>query len=192
MPISGAHLKVELLITSRSLSETGTGGTFEWVADKNDANPELYAATEGAHVENGIFTFSTIVDRYLFQLDLAAGTYTRSAVPFPFEPGKISCSILLRTFDINILTLLSIYPIRQEQDNLRLLGDVVYLCTNADDTPGDALWQWDDKGASRVFYEVRKITFEKKICFQLSDYKTPILLSLLLFYEDWTQLSCRC
>ena len=73
-------------------SETGTGGTFEWVADKNDANPELYAATEGAHVENGIFTFSTIVDRYLFQLDLAAGTYTRSAVPFPFEPGKICFS----------------------------------------------------------------------------------------------------
>jgi hypothetical protein len=106
-------------------SETGTGGTFEWVSDKNDANPELYAATEGAHVENGIFTFSTIVDRYLFQLDLANGTYTRSAVPFPFEP-----------------------------DNLRLLGDVVYLCTDADDTPGDALWRWDDKGASRMFYEV--------------------------------------
>jgi hypothetical protein len=95
------------------------------VSDKNDANPELYAATEGAHVENGIFTFSTIVDRYLFQLDLANGTYTRSAVPFPFEP-----------------------------DNLRLLGDVVYLCTDADDTPGDALWRWDDKGASRMFYEV--------------------------------------
>ncbi|KAL7513987.1 hypothetical protein ACHAXN_011237 [Cyclotella atomus] len=106
-------------------SESGTGGTFEWVSDKNDANPELYAATEGAHVENGIFTFSTIVDRYLFQLDLANGTYTRSAVPFPFEP-----------------------------DNLRLLGDVVYLCTDADDTPGDALWRWDDKGASRMFYEV--------------------------------------
>lgn len=109
-------------------SETGTGGTFEWVSDKNDSNPELYAATEGAHVENGIFTFSTIVDRYLFQLDLAAGTYTRSAVPFPFEP-----------------------------DNLRLLGDVVYLCTDADDTPGDAVWRWDNKGASRMFYEVSHI-----------------------------------
>jgi len=106
-------------------SESGTGGTFEWVSDKNEANPELYAATEGAHVENGIFTFSTIVDRYLFQLDLAAGTYTMSAVPFPFEP-----------------------------DNLRLLGDVVYLCTDADDTPGDAVWRWDNTGASRMFYEV--------------------------------------
>ncbi|KAL7481062.1 hypothetical protein ACHAW6_006737 [Cyclotella cf. meneghiniana] len=106
-------------------SESGTGGTFEWVSDKNDANPELYAGSEGAHVENGIFTFSTIVDRYLFQLDLAAGTYTRSAVPFSFEP-----------------------------DNLRLLGDVVYLCSDGDDNPGDAVWRWDDKGASRVFYEV--------------------------------------
>jgi hypothetical protein len=111
-------------------SETGTGGTFEWVSDKNDANPELYTSSEGAHVENGIFTFSTIVNRYLFQLDLAAGTYTQSAVPFPFEP-----------------------------DNLRLLGDVVYICTDADDTPGDALWRWDDKGASRVFYEVSALSF---------------------------------
>ncbi|KAL7549794.1 hypothetical protein ACHAWF_013051 [Thalassiosira exigua] len=103
----------------------GTGGTFEWVDNKEDANPELYAGSEGAHVENGIFTFSTIKERYLFQLDLNDSTYTKSAVPFPYEP-----------------------------DNLRLLGDVVYLCTDADDTPGDAVYRWDDKGASRIFYEV--------------------------------------
>lgn len=119
-------------------SESGTGGTFEWVSDKNDANPELYAGSEGAHVENGIFTFSTIVDRYLFQLDLAAGTYTRSAVPFSFEP-----------------------------DNLRLLGDVVYLCSDGDDNPGDAVWRWDDKGASRVFYEVCNISLSKAKRFSL-------------------------
>jgi hypothetical protein len=104
---------------------TGTGGTFEWVADKSEANPELYAATEGAHVENGIFTFSTIVNRELVQLDLAAMTYTMSAVPFWSEP-----------------------------DNLRVVDDVVYLCTDDDDNNGDALWRWDETGASRMFYEI--------------------------------------
>ena len=60
-------------------------------------------------------------------------------------------SILLSTLEY-LSSDTSFLPI--EQDNLRLLGDVVYLCTDADDTPGDALWRWDDKGASRVFYEV--------------------------------------
>ena len=105
-------------------NDAGTGGTFEWVADKAEANPDLYAGTEGAHVENGIFTFSTIRDRFLIQLDLAAGTYTQSAVPFWSEP-----------------------------DNLRILNSVVYLCTDNDDVPGDALWRWDDVGASRMIYE---------------------------------------
>jgi hypothetical protein len=140
-------------------SETGTGGTFEWVSDKNDANPELYAATEGAHVENGIFTFSTIVDRYLFQLDLAAGTYTQSAVPFPFEP-----------------------------DNLRLLGDVVYLCTDADDTPGDALWRWDDKGASRVFYEVSALSFYLPLSSYLQQPDSNLRLQLKFRLDIATRL----
>jgi len=107
---------------------TGTKGTFEWVA-LEDSNPELYGGSEGAHVEDGIFTFSTIVDRYLFRLDLAAMTYTRSAVPFPFEP-----------------------------DNLRVIKNAdgkqeVYLCTDGDDQPGDAVWGWDDEGAFRMLYE---------------------------------------
>ncbi|KAL3773726.1 hypothetical protein ACHAW5_009835 [Stephanodiscus triporus] len=106
-------------------SESGTGGTFEWVADKNEANPDLYAGTEGAHVEDGKLTFSTIRDRYLMQLDLAAMTYTQSAVPFWSEP-----------------------------DNLRILDGVVYVCTDNDDIAGDAVWRWDDVGASRMFYEV--------------------------------------
>ena len=74
--------------------------------------------------KNGVFTFSTIRDRFLIQLNLAAGTYTQSAVPFWSEP-----------------------------DNLRLLDGVVYLCTDNDDIPGDAVWRWDDTGASRMFYE---------------------------------------
>lgn len=81
-------------------SESGTGGTFEWVSDKSEANPELYAASEGAHVEDGIFTFTSTLEGYLWRLDLAAGTYTRSAVPFATE-----------------------------SDNLRILGGVVYICT---------------------------------------------------------------
>jgi len=103
----------------------GTGGTFEWVADKAESNPVLYSPSEGAHVEDGIFTFSSIKDRYLFQLHLADGTYTKSAVPFAEEP-----------------------------DNLRILEDVVYICTDNDDNDGDAVWRWDKTGASRMFYEV--------------------------------------
>lgn len=107
----------------------GTEGTFEWVATKEESNPALYAGSEGAHVEGGIFTFSTILDRYLFRLDLEDGTYVRSAVPFPFEP-----------------------------DNLRVLrgsgdGDTVFLCTDGDDQPGDAVWGWDEEGAYRMLYE---------------------------------------
>lgn len=111
-------------------SSDGTTGTFDWVADKNEANPAEYGGSEGAHVEGGIFTFATAKDRYLFRLNLNDKTYTRSAVPFS-----------------------------QEADNLRILGDdagedVVYLCTDGDDNPGDALWRWDANGASRLFYEV--------------------------------------
>jgi hypothetical protein len=58
------------------------------------------------------------------QLDLAAGTYTQSAVLFWSEP-----------------------------DNLRLLNGVVYLCTDNDNKPGIAVWRWDDTGASCMFYE---------------------------------------
>lgn len=106
-------------------SEGATKGTFEWVQNVEDANPELYGGSEGAHVEDGVFTFSTVLDRYLFRLNLNDMTYVRSAVPFPFEP-----------------------------DNLRILDDVVYLCTDGDDQPGDALWGWDRTGAYRIFYEV--------------------------------------
>lgn len=81
-------------------SESGTTGNFEWVSDKSEANPDLYSASEGAHVEDGIFTFTSTLEGYLWRLDLAAGTYTRSAVPFA-----------------------------SESDNLRILGGVVYLCT---------------------------------------------------------------
>lgn len=105
-------------------SDGATKGTFDWVADKAESNPVEYKGSEGAHVEGGIFTFSTIVDKWLFRLNLADKTYTKSAVPFPFEP-----------------------------DNLRMLGDTLYLCTDADDTPGDAVWLWDDKGAARIFTE---------------------------------------
>jgi hypothetical protein len=104
--------------------ESGTGGIFKWVADKAEANLDLYARTEGTHVKNGMFIFSTIRDRFLMQLDLAAGTYTKSAVPFWSKP-----------------------------DNLRILNGVVYLCTNNDDVPGNAIWHWDDVGASCMFYE---------------------------------------
>jgi hypothetical protein len=82
------------------------------------------AGSEGAHVENGIFTFSTIRDKELFRLNLAAKTYKKYPMPFTQEP-----------------------------DNLRVLGDTVYLCTDGDLEPGDAVWGWDKTGAYRVFHE---------------------------------------
>lgn len=116
---SGTHDYLKL-----NPSDSGTSGTFEWVSDVSQANPELYAGSEGAHVEDSILTFSTILDRYMFRLNLDDNTYVRSAVPFPFEP-----------------------------DNLRILHGTVYICTDGDLQPGDAVWGWDDTGAYRVFYE---------------------------------------
>ena len=120
---SGTHDFLKLAPESDGASR----GTFSWVENVEDANPELYGGSEGAHVENGVFTFSTVKDRHLFRLNLNDMTYVRSAVPFQFEP-----------------------------DNLRVLGDNVFLCTDGDHQAGDAVWGWDTTGAFRIFYEVSK------------------------------------
>ena len=121
---SGTHDFLKLTPASDGAST----GSFEWVTDVADANPELYGGSEGAHAEKGILTFSAVMERYLFRLNLSDMTYVRSAIPFEFEP-----------------------------DNLRILNDVVYLCTDGDHTPHDSVFGWDDKGAFRVFYEVSAI-----------------------------------
>jgi len=101
-----------------------TDNTFEWVSTLEDANPEMYAGSEGLDVENGILTFVTVFGRDLFRLNLNTMTYTKKALPFPQEP-----------------------------DNIRMLGDTLYLCTDGDHDPNDAIWGWDANGAYRVAYE---------------------------------------
>lgn len=44
-------------------------GAFDWVADLDRANPEMYAGSERGHVENGILTFATIIDKLIFRLN---------------------------------------------------------------------------------------------------------------------------
>jgi hypothetical protein len=75
-------------------------GTFEWTT-LDQANPDTYAGSEGVHVENGILTFATIVAKQLFRLNLNTMTYKSNPVPFAFEP-----------------------------DNLRMLGNTAYVCTD--------------------------------------------------------------
>ena len=115
---SGSHAYLKLNTCA------GEEGTFEWVADLESANPEMYAGSEGSHVENGTLTFVTIVDKQIFELDLASHTYTKKPVPFTQEP-----------------------------DNIRRFGKTLYICTDGDHEPGDAVWGVDDKGSYKVFYE---------------------------------------
>lgn len=104
----------------------GTDGTFEWVSSLEDSNPALYGGSEGLHVQDGVLTFVTIVDKLMFRLDLDGKTYTKKSVPFTQEP-----------------------------DNIRILDDTLYLCTDGDHDPDDGVWGWNDNGAFKVFYEVR-------------------------------------
>jgi hypothetical protein len=118
---SGTHDYLKLVPDSTGSST----GTFEWVEDLEEANPELYQGSEGVHVQDGILTFATVVDKLIFRLNLNDMTYVQKPVPFEQEP-----------------------------DNLRILGDVLYMCTDGDDFPNDGIWAWDDTGAYQMFYEV--------------------------------------
>lgn len=99
--------------------------TFEWVSSKEDANPSIYQGSEGINIQDGVLTFVTVVDKLIFRLNLDSKTYTSKTLPFPQEP-----------------------------DNIRQLGDTMYLCTDGDHEPNDAVWGWDPKGAFKVVYEV--------------------------------------
>lgn len=101
-----------------------TDGTFEWVANLEDSNPDTYAGSEGVDVTDGMMTFVSVRDKLLFRLNLDTMTYTVKSVPFPQEP-----------------------------DNIRMLGDALYLCTDGDYEPNDAIWRWDPVGASKIVYE---------------------------------------
>lgn len=113
---SGSHAYLKL--------DTCNPGKFEWVADKESANPELYAGSEGVHVAEDILTFVTIKDKKMYQLNLTDYTYTEQDVPFSQEP-----------------------------DNIRGFGGTMYICTDGDHEPDDGIWGVDANGSYQIFKE---------------------------------------
>lgn len=59
--------------------DSGSVGTFSWVDNKSDATPQLYPSTEGIDIKDGLLYFVSKVDKTLFILDLAAGTFTKES-----------------------------------------------------------------------------------------------------------------
>lgn len=141
-----------------------TDGTFEWVANIDEANPGEYAGSEGLDVTDGIMSFVTVFNRDLFRLNLSSMTYTKKPLPFPQEP-----------------------------DNIRMLGGTLYLCTDGDYEPNDAIWGWDANGAYKVAYEVRNIKCQQSnysdTLFQI-DRKTITIL--LVFHFHLMVQGCMC
>lgn len=86
-------------------------GTFEWVSDIADANPELYRQSEGIHVEDGILTFVAKTNQQVFMLNLRDMTYEQYATPMPQQP-----------------------------DNIRILDGVLWLCTDGDTPNAMWMW----------------------------------------------------
>lgn len=79
---------------------TETFGTFVWTTRSN-ANPGLYPSSEGIDVVNGILIFVSKSDKTLFELDLDAGTYTRSSTvsgAFNNQPDQLE---ILTGGDVN-------------------------------------------------------------------------------------------
>jgi len=102
-------------------------GTFEWVANKEDSNPELYRKTEGVHVEDSLLTFIAKSDKQIFFLDLEDGTYEQ-------------WSTMVGGFD-------------KEPDNIRVLDDVVYICS--DDATPNGVWGYvPGQGAYPIIREM--------------------------------------
>ena len=79
-------------------------GTFSWVTNPADANPDMYRSAEGADVTDGILTFSAKRDHLWFELDLEKGVYCQHST----LPG-----------------------FKQQPDNIRVFDDVLYLCTDS-------------------------------------------------------------
>lgn len=78
------------------LNSPGSSGTFTWVTNKNNANPNLYPNAEGIDVVDGILFFVSKIDRTLFELDLDALTFTRTSTvsgAFNLEPDQLKAIV---------------------------------------------------------------------------------------------------
>lgn len=79
-------------------------GTFYWVDDPADANPDMYRSAEGIDITDGILTFTAKTDHLWFELDLEKDTYCQHS---------------------------TLQGFKQQPDNIRVFDDVVYYCTDS-------------------------------------------------------------
>ena len=68
--------------------DSGNVGSFSWVDAKSDATPQFYPSTEGIDIKDGRLYLVSKVDKTLFILDLAAGTFTKEST----NQGLVSSS----------------------------------------------------------------------------------------------------
>jgi hypothetical protein len=102
--LNDPNAKHEFLKLTPTPGQEQKGGTFEWVEDPCEANPEDYPQSEGIHFEDGILTFVAKRKRQIFYLDLDKKTYVEDTT----NKG-------------------SIY---QQPDNIRGRGRRTFVCTD--------------------------------------------------------------
>ena len=104
-------------------------GRIEWVDSPEKANSEVYRKSEGIDITDGILRFVGKADRQLFVVDLRKKTYCQySTLEGP----------------------------AQEPDNIRMFGDILYVCTDGR-TP-NGVYGRDDKGYFPLFQEYDAIS----------------------------------
>ena len=85
-----------LMLSPSSGSESASSGTFEWTANRSDADANaraFYRSSEGIDIRNGRVYFVTKGSKSLYILDLDAGTYVRSSTQsgaFDGQPDQVA------------------------------------------------------------------------------------------------------
>ena len=99
-------------------------GTIEWVATPEEANSGDYRNNEGIDITDRILRFVAKKERQLFTIDLEKQTYCQTS---------------------------TLEGPAQEPDNIRMLGDILYICTDGR-TP-NGVFGYDYKGYFPLFPE---------------------------------------
>lgn len=99
-------------------------GTIKWVDDNKDANAYDYRNAEGIDVTDGILRFVAKKDRLLFTIDLEKETFCQTS---------------------------TLEGPAQEPDNIRVLDDILYVCTDGR-TP-NGVFANDHDGWYAIFQE---------------------------------------
>lgn len=102
----------------------GGCGTIEWVSDPTETNAGDYRNGEGIDVTDRILRFVAKKERLLFTIDLEKETYCQTS---------------------------TLNGPAQEPDNIRMLGDILYICTDGR-TP-NGVYGKDAEGYFPLFHE---------------------------------------